>query len=92
MTKVLVVDDDNGRDVIDLVLVGEGYQVVGTGDGAIAHDVVTQERPDLIVLSIETPTINGLEVLQRLKANQETRTVPVIIVNEEDRTQDAERG
>tara|TARA_B100000315_G_C14530619_1_gene565979 strand:- start:199 stop:1281 length:1083 start_codon:yes stop_codon:yes gene_type:complete len=92
MTKVLVVDDDAGRDVIDLVLVAEGYQVVGTGDGAMAHDVAAQEKPVLIVLNIKKPNINGLEVLHELKTDQGTRAIPVIIVNGEDGVQDAERG
>tara|TARA_B100000315_G_scaffold51548_1_gene46020 strand:+ start:806 stop:1888 length:1083 start_codon:yes stop_codon:yes gene_type:complete len=92
MTKILVIEDEEGRDVIDLVLVGEGYQVVGTGDGATAHDLVAQEKPGLVVLNIETANIDGLEVLQRLKANQETRAIPVIILNEENKAQEAERA
>jgi archaellum biogenesis ATPase FlaH/CheY-like chemotaxis protein len=92
MAKILVVDDDRGRDVIDLVLVGEGYQVVGTGDGAAAHNLVAQEKPNLIVLTIEALNINGLVVLQGLKTDQETRGIPVIILNEEDKTQEAERA
>ncbi len=92
MAKIVVVDDDRGRDVLDLVLVGEGHQVLGTCDGAAAHDLVAREKPNLVVLTIMAPNINGLEVLQGLKADQETRSIPVIILNEEDGVQDAERA
>jgi len=71
-TKVLVVDDE--QDILDLVryhLEREGYQVVGCRDGKAALDLVSWERPDLVILDLLMPRVDGLEVCRRLRQDSE---------------------
>ena len=77
-TKVLVVDDE--QDILDLVryhLEREGYQVVGCRDGRAALDLVSRERPDLVVLDLLMPGVDGLEVCRRLRQDS---AIPIIML------------
>lgn len=76
--KVLVVDDE--PKIVDMVrkfLVKEGFQVLGAFDGPSALEVAAREAPDLVVLDVMLPGLDGLETLKRLKAK---RDVPVIML------------
>ena len=79
MAKILVVDDQDARNLADLILSGEGYQVVEADDGPSACEIAVREKPDLILLAMHSPNVNGLQVLRDLKSNQSTRSIPVII-------------
>ncbi len=79
MTKILVADDKHARSLADLILSGEGYQVIEADDGPSACEIAVRERPDLILLAMNSPNVNGLQVLHDLKSNQGTRSIPVII-------------
>lgn len=75
--KILLVEDDKGiSDFIDSELKHEGYTTVTAGTGRQALEVYETENPDLIILDIMLPELNGLEVLRRIR---EKSTVPVII-------------
>ncbi|MCA9466922.1 MAG: response regulator [Nitrospira sp.] len=76
--KILVVDDIEGlRDALKEFLEGVGeYTVVVASDGADAIEVATKERPDLVLLDIKLPVIDGFEVLEQLKKREiETRVI-----------------
>ncbi|MDF1592479.1 MAG: response regulator [Desulfobacterales bacterium] len=81
MEKILVVDDE--EDILELVrhnLAREGYQVIcaATGEKAVAK--ARSEKPDLIVLDLMLPGIDGLQVARTLKDNAETRQIPIIML------------
>jgi diguanylate cyclase (GGDEF)-like protein len=79
--RILVVEDDpNIRQVIKLQLEGAGYEVGAVEDGLKALDEVSRNVPDLILLDIMMPKMDGYEVCRRLKANFETSRVPVIML------------
>ena len=77
--KILVVDDNrDGRELVVKVLKSRGYQIVEAIDGEEALDKVLSERPDLILMDISIPKIDGHEVTRRLKANEDLREIPII--------------
>ena len=79
--RVLVVEDE--RDVAELIrfnLGKEGYDVVVTGSGTDAVKQAREARPDIVLLDIMVPHLNGWEVCRRLKQDADTRTIPVIMV------------
>ena len=80
-SRVLVVEDD--RDVAELIrynLSKEGYDVLVTGSGTDAVKQARESRPDVVLLDIMVPHLNGWEVCRRLKQDVETRGIPVIMV------------
>jgi adenylate cyclase len=94
--KILVVDDipENVR-LLEAVLLPEGYEVVTAADGAEALAVVEAEDPDLVLLDIFMPELDGYAVCERLRANEDTAVLPVIMVTSsvgEDKTRVIEAG
>ncbi|KRM60678.1 two component transcriptional regulator [Paucilactobacillus vaccinostercus DSM 20634] len=82
MKKVLVVDDEKPiSDIIKFNLAKEGFDVVVAYDGEEALEKVESENPDLIVLDLMLPKIDGLEVAKRVRANH---TTPIIMVTAKD--------
>src|SRR3990172_11257306 len=78
---ILVVDDDERqRDLLNATLTEAGYQVTVAGDGAAALAQAAAAPPDLILLDLMLPGLNGFEVCQRLKEDPTTSSVPVIVV------------
>ncbi|MGD0897410.1 MAG: response regulator, partial [Thermoguttaceae bacterium] len=80
-SKVLIVDDDdNNRGVLCDALGGESYTLLEAADGQQALDVADKELPDLILLDVLMPGMDGLATLHQLKARAATRHIPVIMV------------
>jgi DNA-binding response OmpR family regulator len=78
---VLVVDDE--RDLVDLMtfnLQRNGYGVISAGSGLEALDLARREKPDLILLDLMLPGIDGNEVARRLKADAATNAIPIIML------------
>ncbi len=76
--KLLVVDDDlELLNLISFALRQAGYFVVQAADGAEALHVFGHEQPDLVILDVNLPKLNGLEVLQRIRAEA---TTPVMLL------------
>jgi two-component system alkaline phosphatase synthesis response regulator PhoP len=79
--KILVVDDEDY--IVELVkfnLEKEGYQVIVANDGRSALDMVHAEHPDLILLDIMLPNVDGLEVCRILKQSTTTNSIPIIML------------
>ncbi|HUD72844.1 MAG TPA: response regulator [Dongiaceae bacterium] len=77
---VMVVDDDG--DILDLarlVLEGGGYRVIAAASGSDALRTLSGERPDLILLDINMPGMDGWQVLRLLKVDERTRAIPVAL-------------
>jgi DNA-binding response OmpR family regulator len=90
---VLIADDD--RDILSLVravLERSGHEVVSAGAGAEALASVAERRPDLAVLDITMPRVDGLEVLRRLRADPATSDLPVILLSAQAQEADVSRG
>ncbi|MSP38010.1 MAG: response regulator [Deltaproteobacteria bacterium] len=80
--KTIMVVDDN-PDIITIVktiLEGRGYTVFSASSGPELLSILPNHKPDLIILDIMMPEMDGLEVLTRLKAKTETATTPVILL------------
>jgi class 3 adenylate cyclase/CheY-like chemotaxis protein len=81
-SRVLVVDDNaSNRDVLARRLTREGHQVVSAENGAVALGLCDEQDFDLILLDLIMPEIGGYEVLQRLKASDRTKHIPVIVIS-----------
>jgi len=81
MARVLVIDDE--QDVVRLIqksLSGRGHVVGVARDGASALSRVKLEPPDVIVLDSDLPKIDGAEVCRRLKADDSTREIPIVLM------------
>ena len=79
MTKILVVEDDlSNREMLARRLEWEGYQVVTAENGAQAIVRAIEERPDLILMDMGLPVMNGWQATHRIKSNAATRTIPII--------------
>ncbi len=80
-TAILIADDD--PQVVELVrtyLEKEGFAVVIAADGEAALEKVARDRPDLVVLDIMLPRLDGWAVCQRLREDPETRTIPIVML------------
>jgi CheY-like chemotaxis protein len=79
MVKILLVEDDvMNREMIARYLTSEGYQVISAGDGANAVLLARKELPDLILMDMGLPILNGWQATYRLKTAADTRGIPVI--------------
>jgi two-component system alkaline phosphatase synthesis response regulator PhoP len=91
--KILVVDDEIYIvHILDFSLGMEGYEVVTALDGEQALEKVTSEKPDLIVLDIMMPKLDGYEVCKSIKANAATKNIPVILLSAKGRNVDQKMG
>lgn len=77
--KILVVDDNqDSRELVMKILKGKGHQLIEAVDGEDALEKVAAEQPNLILLDISLPKIDGHEVTRRLKQNKKFASIPVI--------------
>jgi DNA-binding response OmpR family regulator len=67
-------------DLIGLILARHGYEVIGALGGQSGIEKVTELKPDLVLLDLMMPELDGWTVLQRMRADSELRTIPVVIV------------
>ncbi len=91
--KVLLIeDDDAASEMYRLRLVADGYSVVVAQDGDQGLAMATAESPDFIYLDLRLPRLDGFEVLDRLRSNPETASIPVIILSNFGEPELRERG
>ncbi len=91
--RILVVDDEIYIvHILDFSLGMEGYEVVTALDGEQALEKARTEKPDLIVLDIMMPKLDGYETCKRLKADASTKDVPVILLSAKGRNVDQKVG
>lgn len=80
MKKVLIVDDEvDVVEVVTVLLEHEGYQIMKAYDGKEALEIVDKETPDLIILDIMMPEIDGVEVCRRLRQRDELKEIPIVM-------------
>ena len=78
---ILIVDDERqNRELLEVMLAPEGYRLVTATSGAEALERVAHEAPDLILLDIMMPGMDGYQVAARIKADAATRDIPVVML------------
>lgn len=81
MKKILFVeDDDYFRELYSEQLRSEGYEVIECNDGAEALKKTLEKKPDLVILDIMLPVMNGLDVLKKIKEGEATRNTKVVLL------------
>jgi CheY-like chemotaxis protein len=93
MSKILLVEDNEmNRDMLSRRLERKGYTVVIAVDGQQGVDMTHSEKPDLILMDMSLPVIDGWEATRRLKADEATRTIPVIALTAHAMSGDREKA
>ena len=91
--KILVADDEpTNVELLTRLMVRLGYEVVSAPNGALALEAVSRERPDVVLLDVNMPRVDGFEVCRRLKAQPATRLIPVILLTGLSATRDRIHG
>jgi len=91
--KVLVVDDEvNITQILEFSIGSEGYEVLSAANGEEAVEKARREQPDLIILDIMMPRIDGYETCRILKANPLTKNIPVVLLTAKGRDIDKRLG
>lgn len=93
-SRLLIVDDTpNNIKVLVPIFLGSGeYKINVANNGTQALEMVDKVKPDLILLDIMMPDIDGYEVCRRLKANEDTKEIPVIFLSAKSQTEDLAKG
>ena len=79
--RVLVVDDEiHIVHVVAIKLRNNGYEVVSADNGAEAYDLALKEKPDIIVTDFQMPIMSGMELIKKLRQNDVTKDIPVIML------------
>jgi len=93
MAKILLVEDnDMNRDMLSRRLLRKGYEVVMALDGQQAVAMAAAEKPDLILMDMSLPVLDGWEATRRIKAAAETRGIPVIALTAHAMSGDREKA
>lgn len=91
--KILIVEDDKFlRELISKKLSDEGFTTHEAGDGEEGLKQIKEIRPDLILLDLILPSIDGFEVLTRMKQDQKISSIPVVILSNLGQKEEVERG
>ena len=92
-TRIVIADDD--QDILDLVvfkLTQAGFETVAVSDGEAALSAIEADPPRLAILDVMMPGLSGIEVLRRIRANQATRDLDVILLTARARDTDVDTG
>lgn len=90
---ILVADDEEDlRELVTYRLTRSGYQVIGAGDGQEALELATERTPDLMVLDVMMPKLDGYELTRRVRAESALRSIPVILLTARSQESDIDRG
>ena len=91
--KILVVDDEERvREMLGFRLRLFGYEVVQAADGREALEVAAREKPDLVLLDVMMPELDGFQVCSRLKQDEATKHIPVVILTAKAEAKDVTRA
>ena len=80
MRVICVEDEAEMIDLIRLILSRKGFEVIGANGGKQGLEMIREQKPDLILLDLMMPDMDGWEVYQQVKADEATRDIPVIVV------------
>ena len=81
MRKVICIEDDSAMiDLVTLILKNRGFEVLGATSGSQGLELISTQKPDLVLLDLMMPEMDGWDVYQRMKADEHMRSIPVIVV------------
>jgi two-component system, cell cycle response regulator DivK len=93
MARILLVEDNEmNRDMLSRRLERKGHQVVIAIDGQQALDIAAAEKPDLILMDMSLPVIDGWEATRRLKGDAQSKTIPIIALTAHAMAEDEKRA
>ncbi len=79
--RILYIEDDSEMiDLVRMIVTRNGYELIGAYGGRQGLDAILTEKPDLVLLDLMMPDVDGWDVYQQIKASEETRHIPVIII------------
>jgi two-component system cell cycle response regulator DivK len=77
-TGLIIEDDDNNMELISFILESNGYRFIKAETGQRGVDLAIEKLPDFIILDIQLPDMNGLEVLKKIRASKADGSIPII--------------
>jgi len=80
-TVLVVEDDPTLRGVIRMVLERDGYQIAEAGDGRAALDAMAREMPDVAVVDVKMPVMDGGELIRRMRADARLAAIPIVLLS-----------
>jgi twitching motility two-component system response regulator PilG len=90
---ILIVEDEESLLKLEsILLTSRGYEVKGVADGQAALTAVIEVKPDLVLLDIMLPEVDGFEVCRQIKSNEATKHIPVIMLTAKKSREDMARG
>lgn len=92
-TRIIVADDDKDiRDLVVFKLTQAGYDVVGVADGVSALAAIEANPPRLAILDVMMPGLSGMDVLRKVRANEATKDLDIILLTARSRDSDVDAG
>ena len=93
MARILIADDEPDiRELLTFALNYAGHEVLATANGEEALNTAIQELPDLILLDVRMPRMDGFEACRRIKANPDTLDIPIVFLSAKGQDQDIRTG
>jgi DNA-binding response OmpR family regulator len=87
--RVLIAEDEpNIVESLTFILNRSGFEVESVGDGAAALESIQSRRPDVVILDVMLPSMNGFEVMKSVRANDAVKTTPIIILTAKGQSRD----
>jgi DNA-binding response OmpR family regulator len=80
-TVLIVEDDFDAREVLATLLRFEGFTVITAENGLAGLDIAQTERVDLMITDVEMPHLDGIEMIRRLRAQEQFRSLPIVVVS-----------
>lgn len=91
--KILIVEDEESLLKLEsILLTSKGYEVKGVPNGQAALQALAEAKPDLILLDVMLPEIDGFEVCRRIKSDPETRHIPIVMLTAKKSREDMAKG
>jgi DNA-binding response OmpR family regulator len=91
--RILSIEDDpEMRGLLQLILERKGHHVIGVKRGELGMELLKSLKPDVLLLDLMLPDIDGWEIYRQMKADEELSSVPVIVISARDPKQDAAKG
>jgi len=91
-TILLIEDEESFRSIYGDVIKHDGYEILEAEDGERGWNLVKEKKPDLVILDLILPKLHGLEVLKKIRSNEETKTIPVLILSVQGEQMDIQKG
>ncbi len=93
MARILVAEDEPYiLKALDFRLKNLGHEIIAAVDGGEALEIATKEKPDLVLLDIMMPVMDGFQVLRKLKSQEKTKNIPVIMLTAKSQEKDIVTG